>query len=85
MVKAFKLWLGQFVQAGPIRTAPCFLGTTCYTNNNKKKKRRLLRGDLIEVFKLLKGFEDVDSQTFFTLKVQEDMHVRFTNPRFTRI
>ena len=31
-------------------------------------QRRRQRGDLIEVFKLLKGFEDVDSQKFFKLK-----------------
>ena len=28
---------------------------------------RRLRGDLIEVFKILKGFENVNASTFFTL------------------
>jgi hypothetical protein len=28
---------------------------------------RMIRGDLIEVFKILKGYEDVNAQTFFDL------------------
>ena len=42
----------------------------CYEGRLKSLKlqtpeTRRLRGDLIEVFKILKGFEDVDWQHFF--------------------
>ena len=33
---------------------------------------RRLRGDLIEVFKILKGYEDIDSKFFFKL-VEDSM------------
>ena len=41
---------------------------TCHIINKKTTLvTRRVRGDLIEVFRIIKGFEEVDSNTFFTI------------------
>ena len=54
-------------------------------------EERRRRGDLIEVFKIMKGFEDIDRERFFTLKKEvhrynttgHDYCIHFKQPRTT--
>ena len=51
--------------------------------NNSRVETRRLRGDQIEVFKILNGYENIDRNTFFSLK--KDSRTRGHEVKLERI